>query len=760
MSKIALLIVMVALIVGFTSAAGDLAIPGLDGVRVELDEYGIAQVYAETPRELFAAQGYLHARDRWWQMEMTRRQAAGRLSELLGADFVEQDRLVRAMGVPQNAAASLPLLSPDARALLEAYADGANRWLAGKTPGEIALEYTFLDVDAVEAWRIEDTLLLQAVQSFGSEQLNLTSELLKTAIAQTSGGLVAELILPPYPAVHPTTLHPGATLDAPAAALHDTDIELAFAPFDLPTFGGYGSNGWVVSGARTTSGLPLLANDSHWVIEMPSIWYEIGLHCTEQTDACPYNVFGLGFAGAPGVIVGHNDALGWGLTNAFTDGIDVYLLTLNPDDPTQYLLDGEYVDLDVRTETIQVAGGDSVTFEARTSAFGGVFDTLSGVDLGQPFAVRWNAQDGNRSLDAVLLMNRALNWDEFQTAVGYFDAPGLHVLYGDTAGNIGYINSGRIPRRAHGGDLARVVESRADDWAGYVDPADNPRLFNPDAGYIVSANNAALPPGEYPYTLASVQDFGWRAARIEQLLSETPLHSSQSFARMQQDNHNPAAALLLPVLTAIAFDDPELSDAAVWLAAWDRQDDADSPHAALFNAFYARFLRLALDELPIYEGSHSLYLLSTMLNVPHPLWANAERGYTLFSRDQILADALREALTLINDRLGTDRAAWQWGDLHIARFGTHLPAAFGATDTFERVVSLNGGWATVNTAEWALGSDNFEVTKIASMRMIADFSDLGASWFVNSTGQSGDPRSPHYNDLMALWMRGAYQGQD
>src|SRR5262249_43091868 len=254
--------------------------------------------------------------------------------------------------------------------------------------------------------------------------------------------------------------------------------------FDLSTYETFGSNNWVVSGRLSATGKPLLANDSHWIVKMPSVWYEMGLHCTPISDRCPYNFYGFGFPGGPGIIVGHNDRIGWGVTNSFTDVADVYLLTPNPKNPLQYMYNGSYVDMQVSTETLKPLNASPQEITLKMSRFGPVFDTLYGVNLGQPMAVRWAAADGNRSVDSILRFDRAANWAEFQQAIVFFDLPGVHVVYGDVDGNIGYVESGRIPQRVPGDDGSVPVPGidGSHDWQGYVDPLDNPREFNPASG--------------------------------------------------------------------------------------------------------------------------------------------------------------------------------------------------------------------------------------------------------------------------------------
>ena len=762
----------------------ELALPGLDGdVTIRLDEMGVPHIYATTTHDLLMAQGFMHARDRWWQMEWFRAQGMGRLSEIGGSLLVDADKYLRTLGLARHAQNDLDSLPADALTALQAYADGVNAWLADKAPEDVAMEYQIVNqlregfgagpVTAIEPWTALHSAAWLHVMALGLNG-NMDKELLRLQLAEQVGLDALPEYAPGYDYANmPLILEPGWS--PPETAVRAIERDPLVAPEVLPGLEtlallrdvGAGSNNWVLSGARTESGQPLLANDPHLPIQMPSIWYEVGLHCVELTADCPYDVSGYSFASTPFVIIGHNRDIGWGVTNTGTDVQDLYLLEINPDNPLQYRYEGEWVDMEVIAETLYPWDGEPVQFEVHLTRWGPV---VREIDATHVAALRWAAADANRTFVAFLRLNKAANWDEFQEAIAYFDVPAQNFVYADREGNIGYIASGRIPIRAAGHDGTLPVDGStgAFAWQGYVDPMDNPRLFNPEAGYIVTANNAVVAPEDYPYTITQDWAYGYRAARIETLLQAQPLHSPDSLAAIQFDHYNAAAALTVPFLQSLGFDDERLAGAVDWLAAWDFQNTADSPQAALFNVFWDRFVPLVFDEMPYYEESFNVRRFALLLDDPaSPIWANAETGES--DPAALAAGALGAALDFLEANYGADRTAWRWGDLHVAHFDAaplgQLPEGIDPQldqflpilrAIFNRETPVSGGPAIVNATSWSVGSGDFTVTSVPSMRMILDFSDWDASRFVHTTGQSGDPQSPHYADMIELWATGRY----
>jgi penicillin amidase len=388
--------------------------------------------------------------------------------------------------------------------------------------------------------------------------------------------------------------------------------------------------------------------------------------------------------------------------------------------------------------------------------------------------MRWGAADANRNTHAFELLNQATNWDEFQTAATYFDLAGQIWLYADVEGNIGYVTSGRIPIRAEGHDGSVPADGTVSDfeWQGFIDPMENPRIYNPESNYIVTANNAVISPEDFEPVITVDWDYGYRASRIETMMQAQDVHSLDSFAAMQFDSYNSAAALMMPELTPVDFGDDRLNEAVAWLGEWDLQNAADSPQAALFNVFWNEFVPMVFDETQNYGEDYNVYRLSLMLDVPeHPMWNNG----VMETADPVvfMQAALSNALDYMESEYGDDWDAWRWGDLHIARFRAaplgQLPEGVNPTldaalpqifRLFNREVGVSGGPSIVNATSWNVGSGDYTVTGHPSMRMIVDLSDLDNSRFVIPTGESGNPQNPHYDDMMALWANGEYHAHN
>ncbi|MBC8249842.1 MAG: penicillin acylase family protein, partial [Anaerolineales bacterium] len=458
----------------FPASNGTIKVAGLESqVEVCRDSWGIPHIYAANPHDLFFAQGYVHAQDRFWQMEFWRRIGSGRLSEILGESALENDRFIRTVGWHRTAAQELEQLDDEMRVVLEAYAEGINAYISTQR-GRLGLEFTILGLTGVkfdpEPWTPLDTLTWAKVMAWDLGG-NMDSELLRAQVAARLGTPAVGAVVPPYPNDYPVIVpHPltGATLDALP--------EAAFETHALGVGDDLGSNSWVVAGSRTETGMPLLANDPHLGIQMPSIWYEIGLHCDPVGLDCPYNVVGASFASTPGVVIGHNDHIAWGVTNLGPDVQDLFIERVNPENPNQYEYQGEWLDMEVVREEIRVAGEDEpVVVNARITHHGPIINDVAGGTeedwaFGwQPLALSWTALQPGTLMRSVLLLDRATNWDEFREALSYWDVPSQNFVYADVEGNIGYQAPGRIPIRASGDGSMPVPGWTGEyEWVDYV----------------------------------------------------------------------------------------------------------------------------------------------------------------------------------------------------------------------------------------------------------------------------------------------------
>jgi len=747
-----------------------------DGLQAEAtvirDSWGIPHIYASNPHDLFFAQGYAHAQDRFWQMEFWRRIGSGRLAEILGESALDSDRFIRTLGWRRTAAQELELLDNESRVALEAYAKGVNAYISAHQD-RLGLEFTILGLTGVkfepEPWTVLDTLTWAKVMAWDLSG-NMSSELLRAHVAARLGTPAVGLVVPGYPADHPVIVpHPlaGTALDAVPDAALDTHV--------LGSGDGIGSNNWVVAGNRSETGTPLLANDMHLGIQMPSIWYEIGLHCDPVGPECPYNVVGYSFAGTPGVIVGHNDRIAWGVTNLGPDVQDLFIERVNPGNPNQYEFQGEWLDMEIIREEITVAGQDEeddeeeekpVVVNVRITRHGPIInDVVGGTEeewsFGwQPLALSWTALQPGTMVRSILLLDQASNWEEFREALSYWSVPSQNFVFADVEGNIGYQAPGRIPIRASGNGSMPVPGWTGEyEWVDHIPFDELPRAFNPPEGYIVTANNAVVGP-DYPYFISMDWAPGYRARRIVELIEADPSLSVADMQAIHGDSSPVWARDVLPYVLALPLpEEPQLAEALELLRTWDRRAMRDSAGAALFEAFRLHLIDLTFgDELGEQllrraRGSAAV-ALEDFLADEASSWFDNVTTREVETRDEILLQALEEAVEELTETLGRNVSRWRWGDLHTATFKNQSlgQSGIGPIEAlFNRgPVPVDGTIATVNPTNYSLNNP-YTVNHIASQRQIVDVGDLSRSLSMHTTGQSGHAFHRHYDDMIDPW---------
>lgn len=637
-----------------------LSVAGLDGpVDLVRDRSGIVNIYADTTHDLYFGQGYAHARDRMWQMEVFRHISAGRLAELFGSSGVETDRFVRTLGWRPAAERDWAAMAPEARAAVEAYADGVNAWLE-RNRGSLNMAFVVTGLSTgtgglggydPEPWDPIDSVAWQKAQAW-SLGGNFDYEILRLLLDGRLGDPArTDELTPPYradaPVIAPTdllagqpsearattvaspdegeTTPAGASPDArgsaaPAAALADPAAREALlglagtaasisriagldAGGGLFGDGGLGSNNWVVAPSRSASGRALLANDPHLGISMPSIWFINGMHCRSVDGDCPVDVAGVSFPGTPSVVLGHNGRIAWGATNAGPDVQDLFIEKADPNDPDRYLFRGQSLPFTTRTELIRVAGADPISLEIRETEHGPIVNDIDERLAALPdlYSVRWTATaDVDTTLEAFLLLNTARGWDDFRAALERFQAPSQNFVYADVDGHIGYQMPGWIPVRAQAGDGNRPVPGwdGEHEWVSRIPYDELPSLFDPPDGWIVTANNAVVDAG-YPYRISTDWDPGDRATRILQRLEEAAADggvSADELSSIQMDN------LLLRADRSIrlfANAGPATDDGRRVLdriRSWDHRCDQGSLGCAAYLAFEYRVLRAIFDD--------------------------------------------------------------------------------------------------------------------------------------------------------------------
>lgn len=783
----------------FPRTNGRVEIEGLSAsVEIYRDEFGVAHIYAETTDDLFFAQGYVHAQERFWQMEFQRRTGAGRLSEIFGEATLGVDKYLRSFGFYHLAEAAYNNLDPEGRKVLDAYAAGVNAYIADRKPAQLGLEFALLELQGVEfsiePWEPADTLVWAEMMVYDQASI-MDDELRNLAYLHAVGtDLYADLI-PPYRQDRPVIV-PDEELDYLETtsgidlSAHLTDEELAYllalgqaigqSPVrqqmaDLGFGLNGGSNSWTISGDLTDTGKPYLANDPHMSINMPSIWYEVGLHCAEKTDDCPYELRGFSLAGVPGLLIGHNDRIAWGLTNASYDAEDVYIERLNPENPNQYEVNGEWVDMEIRREEIVVRDWDEPYVLLIRSTRNGLVASdviepdTAGFAYGEDgpqllaLAFKWPALEPVNSLKAIMMLNRAQNYDDFREALSFFDAGKQTFVYADVDGNIGFQYTGKIPIRAQG-DGSLPVPGWNDDyqWTGFIPYDDLPRAFNPEQGYIATANHAPVRPENYPYLLNLEFDYGQRARRINDLiLADEDGLTLDDLRAIQTDTISLPALEYLPYLKDLEFDDPAALAARDRLLAWDGNHLMDSPEAALFSYFWIELLDATFhDQLPEAvwpDGSTRDHdVMYWLLQEPeNPFWDDITTFTVTETRDDILTLAFNKGYAAGVEEFGANLDEWRWGDLHTI-FYEHATLGRSGIGLIEAIfnrgpVAIGGSESVIPKTCWDADERDFTVSCHPALRQIIDLNDLSNSLMIQSVGQSGHPGHRHYGDMIEMY---------
>jgi penicillin amidase len=761
-------------------AQGTLRLPGLqDEVEILRDPWGVPHIYAANLQDLMFAQGYVHAQDRLWQMDFHRRLLAGRLSEILGEVTLPVDRWMRVLGMRRVAEQETGLLNAETLAAFEAYAAGISARIA---QGRLPVEFTLLRFKP-EPWEVADTLAWIKYMSW-SLSVNWESELVRAQLIDRLGPERAAELEPAHPDAHPYIVPPGVEL----AAMGREALERADAarPFTgPPAQAGLGSNNWALAGTRTASGAPLLANDMHLPLNMPSIWYE------NHLVGADLNVTGITFPGVPGVISGHNGHVAWGFTAGFPDTQDLYMERLRRTGPgqVQYEYRGEWHDAEVLQEEIQVKRGESVVEEVVITRHGPIINTLApdlageglaGLDSGdrsepiQGLALRWQSLEPDTMLEGLMAMNRAADCLQFREALRPWSGPVVSAVYADTGGNIAYSLPGRVPIRSKGDGRVPIPGWTGEyEWTGYIPFEELPHLYNPSPGYIATANNRAVP-DDYPYELGSEFCSGNRAQRIAELLEAEEKIDIAYMQRMQYDQLSTTARGIARTLGQLAVEDPEQAAVVALMRDWDGTLAADSPAAAVYEVFTRRMLALMLEDklggdlaaryagkgpTPVLQqgsmfGEKAWTWLQAMLAQPESHWFDLGGGER---RDDVMRLALSQTVYWMKGEVGPEIGDWAWGKLHTLTYAHILGQVKPLDRLFNRGPYPLGGdnstlWATTISGNDLQGKDIIG----PPFRFIADLGDLRNSWGLLAPGQSGQPGSKHYDDQVQAWFNKGY----
>ena len=732
-------------------------------VTVYRDEYGVPQIYADNLHDLFFAQGYVQAQDRLFQMDFQRRVGTGTLSEVLGEATLETDRFLRTLGTNRAAAKDLEVMSEETLSDLQAYADGVNAFISANQDS-LPLEFRILGYKP-QPWEPLHSVVWGKMMAWNLGG-NWETELMRARLLDTMGAEKTADLLPHYPLSGPFIIPPEVKSYASLDAI-DFDKVMAVKSLLKATDPDIGSNNWVVAGSRTTTGKPLVANDPHLGMQIPSIWYLVGLH------GGGLDVVGASLAGAPGVVIGHNDRIAWGVTNVGPDVQDLFLEKVNPDNPNQVEFQGKWEDVQVVEERIAVKGqAEPVVETVRITRHGPIMNAVTSKigEEAQPMAFRWTALDSGKLFKSVLKIDQAQNWEEFRSALRDWSVPSQNFVYADVDGNIGYQMPGQIPIRAKGDGTVPVPGWTGEyEWTGTIPFDELPSVYNPEVGYVATANNQVVP-DSYPYLISTEWAAPYRAERIVELIESKDKLSPDDFAAIQGDIHPIPTDSFVPLLGAIDLSgaSKEAQKAQEMMLAWDRKMDADAPEPLIYETYVRKLAQETFGDELAASGDEALtedYLsshrndytqtLERLAGEPTNAWWDDVRTSPVEGANDIVTRAFEAAVAELQASYGQAPDRWQWGKPHFANFD-HL--VFGEVSPlnsiFNRSIPARGTNFTVNAASPAY--DTLAMDAGASYRHIVDLSNLANSRFIHTTGQSGLAFNPHYDDLIPLWQNVEY----
>ncbi len=726
---------------------GEKVVSGINApVSVYRDKAGVPHLEAANLEDLYFAQGYVTAQDRLFQMDLSRRVVSGRLSEVVGEATVDRDRFFRTLGLRRAAEASLDAYSSEARNVLDWYAAGVNAFITEATKkNTLPPEFILLGYKP-EKWDPIDSLAIAKYMAFDLGG-HWNGQAFRQYLLQKFPEEKALELFPAYPE------NGGEILSA--IKQHPVDIEKNLADAVVPPpFNG--SNNWVVSGKKTESGLPLLANDPHLGLGTPSIWYETHLKAREM------DVSGVIFAGIPGIIVGHNEKIAWGVTNVGPDVQDLYIERRNPTDPSSFLYKGKWEKAEVISETIKVKDEADINHEVMVTRHGPIISEFAHYEQeGTALALKWTALEPSTELEAVIRMNRAENWPEFKVALTYFHTPAQNFVFASVDGDIAYRANGLIPIRKKGYSMVPVPGWTGEyEWEGYIPWNELPTVVNPDKGFIATANNRIID-DEYPYHITHTWAQPYRHERIDQRLSRAQEFSADDMKDLQMDQYNLQAEEMIPLLlkrlARAKFNEVE-NDAFTLLAKWNYEDHKDQGAPLLFHLWMAEISnglfkgQINSKMMNLFDGKAQVVdeLIRKASRGEQSIWINEAGGL-----NEVATEAFSRAVKESSSLQGNDVNDWRWGKYHSLLLEHPLGSVKPLNLLFNpKQAEVGGSRVTVMAAGW-----NHKTGKVnhgAAWRTIVDMAKPTESYNVVGPGQSGHVLSDWYDDQIDDWVEGGY----
>ncbi|WP_046758484.1 penicillin acylase family protein [Kordia jejudonensis] len=769
-AKIIGILLVVIIIIGFffyrsllPTYDGTLDIDNLqEEVTIHYDTYGIPHIYANNETDAFTALGYAHAQDRLWQMELIRRIAPGRLSELFGENLIETDRFFVALGIDEASQNTVENLDKNTKSyqLAQAYLNGINEFVAnGATP----IEFYLTGIDKTE-FTLKDIHNVFGYMAFSFAMAHKTDPLL-TEIQQKLGNeYLADLGLHVDPKT--TLLHNYPEKEKDTTQLKSTlvsSVYKALDPLPVPQF--IGSNSWVVAPKKTATGKVLFANDPHIGFSQPSVWYEAHIHTPN------YEMYGYYLAGTPFPMLGHNRNYAYGMTMFENDDIDFYWEENNPNDANSYKTANGWKTYTTRTKTINIKDGEAITETFKASQHGPILNGIAdGINFQQPVSMSWiYLQQKNQLLEACYLMSHANSQAEFEKSLSKIHAPGLNLMYGDAKDNIGWYAVGKLfERPAHvNSKLILNGSSGKDEPIRFMEANENPSAANPPWNYVYSANNQpdSIAGNLYPgYYLPEN-----RAQRIKELLEEKNNWSKQDIMNMTLDTKsNINVAAMQEVLNTIGKNEFSTleTEAINTLRTWNGENRLTDIAPTIFHRFMNQYLKNTLSDELSKEAyaqlikTHIAKRFETPLLYQESIWYDDVNTTSVEeTRKDILLKSFKEAVSLLENQLGSNTNEWTWNKVHTMEH----PHPMGKVETLRPYFNVgpfeaSGTREVINNLGFHYeGSGEYNIYFGPSTRRIIDFSDVENSMSILPTGQSGNLFSPHYQDQAKMYAEGRFR---
>lgn len=740
---------------GLPQYSGDFQLKGLtQPVKVYRDEHGIPHIYAKNEKDLYLATGFIMAQDRMWQMDLLRRVTTGRLSEIFGKDMVDTDVLMRSLQMTKKSKFVIAQTNPEVISHLQAFAEGVNQYLSINA-NNLPLEFKILGYTP-ESWKIEDSVNLIGYMAWDLTMPWTTETILHKIWKKVDEAHVKALT--PDVKYITDVIYPQFAKQKNIPELSNTILSATEKLFDIGAGIFFASNNWAVSGKKSTTGKPILANDMHLSLFIPGIWYQM-----HQVVEGKLNVTGVAVPGQPCIVCGHNEHIAWGMTNVMVDDMDFYLEKVNPNNKLQYQLNGKWKNFTVVKEEIKIKGGESVSKEILFTHRGPIVTDFKKMD--DVISMRWMGNEPSNELLTVYMLNRAKNWNDFTNAIRHFRSVSQNIVYADIHGNIGLYCAAGIPIRKGNPMMVNPGWTDEYDWKGVVPFEQQPHVFNPTQGFVASANNKTVME-KYPYYISYWFEMPWRYNRIVKLLTQKGKLSVNDFKAIQTDQVSELAATWKPVLLQTIEGDSslmnQLQNIYTILKEWDCSYNVDSSAATLFDTFYIKLTYNIFhdelgdelfDELAKEKVLVNIFIDTIRVNKAS-IWCDDVTTKQKETFNDIVAKSLKDAVSSLTSDFGSNPVKWKWGKTH----ALILKHPLGEVKLLDWLFCYNrgpypvgGSFHTVCPYSYKL-TNPFVITDGASQRHIFPMHNLNESLTVIPTGTSGHTASPYYCDQTPLYV--------